>query len=113
MWAQFLRVKEQHLEEMEDDEDEEQTKWSWRKILKSVFRSDNRKKERGRGESPDSYNLFDEKPDFRNNNGWSIALDGSDYSPLKDSDIGVYFVNLTAVCNLSHAQKAVFPLSLE
>ncbi|XWS52707.1 hypothetical protein CRYUN_Cryun11dG0093800 [Craigia yunnanensis] len=35
-------------------------------------------------------------PDFRNNYGWSIVLDGSEYGPLKDSGIGIYLVNLTA-----------------
>jgi hypothetical protein len=48
--------------------------------------------------APDPYNLYDRDPGFRNNYGWSTALDEHDYEPLKDSDIGVYIVNLTAVC---------------
>ncbi|KAJ4764293.1 Vicilin-like antimicrobial peptides 2-2 [Rhynchospora pubera] len=46
--------------------------------------------------APDPYNIYDRDPGFRNNYGWSTALDENDYEPLKDSDIGVYLVNLTA-----------------
>lgn len=45
----------------------------------------------------DPYNLYDRDPGFRNNYGWSTALDEHDYEALKYSDIGVYLVNLTAV----------------
>ncbi|KAF3331843.1 vicilin-like antimicrobial peptides 2-2 [Carex littledalei] len=46
--------------------------------------------------TPDPYNLYDRDPGFRNNYGWSTALDEHDYKPLKYSDIGVYIVNLAA-----------------
>ncbi|KAI4382334.1 hypothetical protein MLD38_008311 [Melastoma candidum] len=48
------------------------------------------------GKGPDSYNLYDRKPDFRNNHGWSVAFHGKDYEPLHHTGIGVYLVNLTA-----------------
>ncbi|KAI3869899.1 hypothetical protein MKX03_003025 [Papaver bracteatum] len=40
-------------------------------------------------------NLFKRKPDFSNCNGWSIALTNKDASALKDSDMGIFMVNLT------------------
>lgn len=112
MWAKFLQLKEkerlEHLKRMvefqqepQDQEQEVEEEWSWRKLLKSVFRTQN-KKERGTRKSPDSYNLYDRRPDFQNNYGWSIALDHSDYTPLKHSGIGVYLVNLTAVNTSNH-----------
>ncbi|XP_026457928.1 vicilin-like seed storage protein At2g18540 [Papaver somniferum] len=40
-------------------------------------------------------NLFKRKPDFSNCNGWSVALTNKDVSALKDSDMGIFMVNLT------------------
>ncbi|CAL8999453.1 unnamed protein product [Prunus brigantina] len=113
LWSKFLQLKEQdRLQEMkkmvdfqqEPDHHQDQTQtWSWRKLLNSVFGAgsdDNKKRaedyDKGKGKAPDSYNLYDRKPDFRNNYGWSMELDESDYAPLKDSGVGVYLVNLTA-----------------
>ncbi|KAL7115697.1 hypothetical protein ACP275_04G198200 [Erythranthe tilingii] len=68
--------------------------WSIRKLLFSVFgKVDNKKME---SKKPHSYNIYDRKPDFENNYGWSTALNGSHYSPLKHEDLGVYLVNLSA-----------------
>ncbi|KAL5831215.1 hypothetical protein ACOSQ4_016569 [Xanthoceras sorbifolium] len=115
LWAKFLQLKEQDRlqqlkgmvgiqqepeeeEEEEEDEEEQITTWSWRK-LNSVFGIKNNKGQRGSTEYPDSYNIYDRSPDFKNNYGWSIALDESDCSPPKHSGIGVYLVNLTAQQN--------------
>lgn len=86
-------------EEYSDDEKKEEEIWSWRKLLGSVFsnREKRPKDVKGKGKSPDSYNLYDRKPDFKNNYGWSVALDETSYSPLRKSGFGVYLVNLTAV----------------
>ena len=106
LWTKFLQLKEQdrlqHLKRMvkfqqQPSQGEEQRTWSWRKLLNSIFGQENKKKGEKVGKSPDSYNIYDRRPDFRNNYGWSIALDESDYQPLKYSGIGVYLVNLTAV----------------
>ncbi|KAI3901909.1 hypothetical protein MKW98_027206 [Papaver atlanticum] len=43
----------------------------------------------------ETVNLFKRKPDFSNCNGWSIALTNKDASALKDSDMGIFMVNLT------------------
>jgi len=109
VWAKFLQMKDkdrlQHLkrmvldfqEEPDHDHQEEQT-WSWRKLLNSMLGKETKRRgDKGTGKSPDSYNLYDRRPDFSNNYGWSLALDESDYDPLKRSGIGVYLVNLTAV----------------
>ncbi|KAI3833783.1 hypothetical protein MKX03_016815 [Papaver bracteatum] len=40
-------------------------------------------------------NLLKRKPDFSSCNGWSIALTNEDASALKDSDMGIFMVNLT------------------
>ncbi|KAI9196591.1 hypothetical protein LWI28_025264 [Acer negundo] len=114
LWAKFSQLKEQDRlqqlkrmagfqpepEEEEDEQEQEQEEitWSWRKLLNSVLGTRIEKSGRGKAssESPDSYNIYDRSPDFQNNYGWSVALDESDYSPLKHSGIGVYLVNLTA-----------------
>nr|CAD1841849.1 unnamed protein product [Ananas comosus var. bracteatus] len=75
--------------------------WTWRKLLNKMLRvsSDNEDRRNKKGkpvQAPDPYNLYDRDPDYRNNYGWTIALDEHDYAPLKHSDIGVYLVNLTA-----------------
>ncbi|KAF3648638.1 putative something about silencing protein 10-like [Capsicum annuum] len=120
IWANFLNL-EQHqrhdhlkrivrfeeeasLEEEEDEEREQQPPWSLRKFLNSLFGDEGNKRDkkrgdegsRGRGKGPDSYNLFDRKPDYKNDYGWSLALDKSEYPPLKHTDVGVYLVNLSA-----------------
>lgn len=110
VWAEFLKWKKQdrrkYLSKMlafeeDPEEDEGQVTWSWKRFfLPSIFWVEDEKNGdwgRRTGDAPDSYNLYDRKPDFRNNYGWSVALDGADYRPLKHSGIGVYLVNLTAV----------------
>lgn len=113
IWTKFLQLKEedklQHLREMvqqEQEEEEEefvaeeekQTSWSWRKLLESVFGDEIKNtREKVTKKSPHSCNLYDRKPDFKNSYGWSVALDGSEYSPLKSSGVGIYHVNLSAV----------------
>lgn len=120
LWTKFLELKRldrlQHLKRVVDsqkeedghrDNDEEEGEeqrpsWSWRKLLSSVFGdkapvADKRREEKGRGESPDSCNLYDKKADYSNDYGYSKALDESNYDLLKSSGIGIYLVNLTAV----------------
>ncbi|PKU64877.1 Vicilin-like antimicrobial peptides 2-2 [Dendrobium catenatum] len=46
--------------------------------------------------APDAYNIYDRDPDFRNDYGWSIEVNEHDYLPLKQSDISVFLVNLSA-----------------
>ncbi|KAK7261391.1 hypothetical protein RIF29_27700 [Crotalaria pallida] len=120
IWTKFLQLNEedklQHLNKMvedrdepEDDDDddddvedegeeeEEETRMSWRKLLESVFRNDNKEtREKVTHKPPHSCNLYDRKPDFKNDYGWSVAVDGSDYHPLKKSGVGIYHVNLSA-----------------
>lgn len=124
MWTKFLELNKQdrlrHLKRMvgsQEPLDEEEKGgedlekgWSWRKLLVSLFGPDNAREDRGRrrGKAPDSYNLYDRKPDFRNNYGWSVALHKSDYEPLRHSGIGVYLVNLTAVIKCSTHQFFCF-----
>ncbi|QCE09313.1 RmlC-like jelly roll fold [Vigna unguiculata] len=45
---------------------------------------------------PRSYNLNKRKPDFENKYGWRVAVDGSQYHPLKSSGIGIYHEYLSA-----------------
>ncbi|KAL6009365.1 hypothetical protein ACLOJK_022594 [Asimina triloba] len=101
----FMQLKQRQEEagqgrkywaEDEDDnneEDSETVAWSWKKLLDFVLGKENKK---DTAKAPDSYNLYERKPDFRNNYGRSLALDESDYAPLKDSGIGVYLVYLSA-----------------
>ncbi|KAL4359434.1 hypothetical protein AHAS_Ahas08G0077000 [Arachis hypogaea] len=118
LWSKFLQLKDedklQHLkgmvldqqEEDFDDEDndgqeeEKQRVWSWRKLLDSVVCDELKKAwnpNKGMGKKPPHIcNLYDRAPDFINSHGWSVAVDGSDYSPLKMSGVGIYHVNLSA-----------------
>lgn len=109
LWSKFLDLEQHqrlsHLKRIvfsqeksdPDEEEESRWSWSWRNLLLSFFGDENKKeRERKTRKGPDSYNIYDRKPDFKNDYGWSIALDESDYHPLGDSDIGVYLVNLTA-----------------
>ncbi|KAK7262356.1 hypothetical protein RJT34_29925 [Clitoria ternatea] len=103
LWTKFLQLKReekvQHLKNMvHDKEEEKETSWSWRKLLANVLGMVNNKKpeKKDSAGSPDSYNLYDKKPDFQNAYGWSKALDGDQYHPLREVDIGIFHVNLTA-----------------
>ncbi|MCH91413.1 vicilin-like antimicrobial peptides 2-2, partial [Trifolium medium] len=95
------------MQDQEDEDDieevEKKTSWSWRKLLESVFGDEieNKKRDNVAHKSPRSCNLYDRKPDFKNSYGWSVALDGSEYSPLKSSGIGIYHVNLKPCSHLS------------
>ncbi|MED6159769.1 hypothetical protein PIB30_045296 [Stylosanthes scabra] len=108
LWTKFLEMKNQdkaqHMKKMvvqehaEEKEQEESSSWSWWKLLNGVLGKETKKETdfKGTGGSPDSYNLYDKKPDFRNSYGHSSALDGDEYHPLRVVDIGVFHVNLTA-----------------
>ena len=91
--------------DLEDEEDNREDRpWTLTKLLGSILgfnnngghRRNENKKRGGPVRGPDSYNLYDRAPSFKNPFGWTISLDEHDYHPLKDSDIGVYLVNLTA-----------------
>ncbi|GFQ02086.1 vicilin-like antimicrobial peptides 2-2 [Phtheirospermum japonicum] len=93
VWSKFVDMDHHHKvahmkrsvrTNNQENIEEEQPKWSIRKLLFSLF-----------GKA-DSYNILDKKPDFKNDYGWSTALDGSDYAPLQHDDVGVYLVNLSA-----------------
>ncbi|GAB2285089.1 hypothetical protein Dimus_019543 [Dionaea muscipula] len=97
-------VPEEEEEDGEELEQEQPPQWSLRKTLRTLLLG----KEKARGRDyrgrrkggPDAYNLYDRNPDFRNNYGWSLALDRHDYHPLKKFNLGVYYVNLSAVITL-------------
>ncbi|XP_027362675.1 vicilin-like seed storage protein At2g18540 [Abrus precatorius] len=42
-----------------------------------------------------TYNIFDNDPDFKNRNGWSIAVTKKQLKTLKRNNIGFFMVNLT------------------
>ncbi|KAG7572848.1 RmlC-like cupin domain superfamily [Arabidopsis suecica] len=107
IWTQFLglRGEEKHkqlkkLLEMKQGSPQDQQStsgWSWRNIVRSILDlTEEKNKGSGSSECEDSYNIYDQKRSFKNDYGWSIALDYDDYEPLKHSGIGVYLVNLTA-----------------
>lgn len=76
---------------------------SWTSILSSIFfgeaatqKNVAQSKVRDPVEAPDAYNIYDHDPDFKNDYGWSIEVNEHDYLPLKQSDISVFLVNLSA-----------------
>ncbi|CAN6563133.1 unnamed protein product [Malus baccata var. baccata] len=46
-------------------------------------------------EETTAYNIFDEDPDFKNCNGWSLTVNKKSSHLLKGSNIGFFMVNLT------------------
>lgn len=117
LWANFLKLKDEEklkrlkmmaatTESSGKEEEEGQSNWSWGKLWESLVGKQNRKGDKDRrgdrkkgsdkGSGPDPHNLYHRDPDFRNAYGWSIALDGHSYHPLKKSGVGVFLVNLTA-----------------
>lgn len=114
-WASYMKSKQMHVQKKEsldfnragggEMERKENKRWTLRKFLANLLGGqfhDFRKKEKNSDHGPNAYNLYDRDPDFRNNNGWSIALDEGNYAPLGINDIGVYLVNLTAVSDLAY-----------
>ncbi|XP_020253698.1 vicilin-like seed storage protein At2g28490 [Asparagus officinalis] len=83
----------------EDDDEDSTTKGSiWQRIFNFILGGSHHR-HHGKNSSLKSshaYNLYDKKPDFRNSYGSSVAVDESEYAPLKHTGISVYFVNLTA-----------------
>ncbi|KAJ0096806.1 hypothetical protein Patl1_28889 [Pistacia atlantica] len=49
----------------------------------------------GKKKKTKTFNILDADPDFRNCNGWSLTVDRKDLNLLKDSNIGIFMVNLT------------------
>ncbi|XP_073137576.1 vicilin-like seed storage protein At2g28490 [Henckelia pumila] len=103
-WSKFLVMKRHeklaHMRKIvgikeADAEEEEGSTWcSFKEMLfgKADKSQDERRRKIDRGQ--DSCNIYERKPDFKNNYGWSTSLDESDYSPLENSDTGVYLVSL-------------------
>lgn len=50
---------------------------------------------RNKKKSSQLFNVFQEKPDFENCNGWSTVINRKKLPALKGSQIGIYVVNLT------------------
>ncbi|KAJ8568901.1 hypothetical protein K7X08_032598 [Anisodus acutangulus] len=105
IWSKFLDLEPHqglaHLKRIANVEEEaspkeEESTWSLRKFLFTLL---NREDviERVNHKAPSTYNLYNRKPDFKNDYGWSKKLDASDYSPLEQSGNGVYLVNLSPV----------------
>ncbi|MCD7446532.1 hypothetical protein HAX54_009215 [Datura stramonium] len=103
-WSKFLDLEPHqrlaHLKrivnlEKEASPKEEEPTWSLRKILLTLLNREDAVKRVGH-KAPSPYNLYNRKPDFQNDYGWTKKLDESDYSPLKQSGNGVYLVNLSS-----------------
>ncbi|XP_059300463.1 vicilin-like seed storage protein At2g28490 [Lycium ferocissimum] len=103
IWSKFLDLEPHrrlaHLKrivnlEEEASPKEEESTWSLRKLLFTLLNTEDIVK-RVNHKAPSAYNLYNRKPDFKNDYGWSKKLDESDYSPLRQSGNGVYLVNLS------------------
>lgn len=55
------------------------------------------KKKHKKKEKSKTYNIFDEDPDFKNCNGWSLTVNERNSPSLTGSNIGLFMVNLTKV----------------
>ncbi|KAJ7536515.1 hypothetical protein O6H91_12G072600 [Diphasiastrum complanatum] len=63
--------------------------WSWMNIVRDYVPNMFQKAADYR-----PYNLLKKHRGFRNKNGWTIAVDGKEYRPLKKADAGVFAVSL-------------------
>lgn len=91
-------------EDGDNDHNEERSTWSWRKLLRCILPLEDERKGSGSRKSvqeEDTFNLFEKSPDFKNDYGWSVAVDESEFQSLKSSGIGIYLVNLSAVRRVS------------
>ncbi|KAK8655212.1 hypothetical protein V6N13_107802 [Hibiscus sabdariffa] len=97
IWTRLSQLQEEdrlkHVKRMVQGEVEQEKEWSWWNLF-GMFSGNGGKIFKDK--APDSYNIYKRSPDFRNAYGWSVAVDGSVYKPLKDSGTGIYLVNLTA-----------------
>ncbi|KAL4303561.1 hypothetical protein GQ457_10G007100 [Hibiscus cannabinus] len=102
IWTRLsqLQVEDRlkQIKRMVQGEVEQEKEWSWWNLLGMFYGNGGKI---FKDKAPDSYNIYKRSPDFRNDYGWSVAVDGSVYKPLKDSGTGIYLVNLTAVINQS------------
>ncbi|XP_015068626.2 vicilin-like seed storage protein At2g28490 [Solanum pennellii] len=103
IWSNFLDLEpHQRLANLKrivnfDEEvspKEEKSRWSFRKFLFTLLNGED-VIERVNHKAPSTYNIYNKKPDFKNDFGWSKKVDSSDYSPLEQSGHGVYLVNLS------------------
>ncbi|PHT46693.1 hypothetical protein CQW23_15851 [Capsicum baccatum] len=102
-WSKFLDLESHqklaHLKSIANFQEEASPKevesiWSLRKILFTLLNREDFVQIVGH-KAPSAYNLYNRKPDFRNDYGWGKKLDESDYSPLGQSGNGVYLLSLS------------------
>ncbi|KAE8711410.1 hypothetical protein F3Y22_tig00110294pilonHSYRG00054 [Hibiscus syriacus] len=97
IWTKLSQLKEEdrlmQVKRMVQGEVEQVKEWSWWSLFGMFSENEGNL---FKDKAPDSYNIYKKSPDFRNDYGWSVAVDGSDYKPLKDHGTGIYLVNLTA-----------------
>ncbi|KAE8691024.1 LOB domain-containing protein 11-like [Hibiscus syriacus] len=97
IWTKFSQLKEEDrlkkVKRMVLGEVEQVKEWSWWNLFGMLSGNE---ENLFKDKAPDSYNIYKRSPDFRNNYGWSVAVDGSVYKPLKDHGTSIYLVNLTA-----------------
>ncbi|KAH0763565.1 hypothetical protein KY290_019638 [Solanum tuberosum] len=103
IWSNFLDLEPHqrlsHLKRIvnfdeEPSPKEEKSTWSFRKFVFTLLNGED-VIERVNHKAPSIYNLYNKKPDFKNDYGWSKKVDSSDYSPLEQSGNDVYLVNLS------------------
>ncbi|XP_055831813.1 vicilin-like seed storage protein At2g28490 [Solanum dulcamara] len=99
MWSEFVaqepHQKLAHMKTIvnfreEASPKEEKSTWSLRKFLFNLLNREDDVNHK----APSAYNLYNRKPNFKNDYGWSKNVDESHYSPLRQSGNGVYLVNL-------------------
>ncbi|KAE8731590.1 putative Mitochondrial [Hibiscus syriacus] len=95
-WKKFsLLEKQERLKQVKrivQGQAEEEKEWSWWNLVTDVFGTQDSNENH---KAPISYNIYNKTPDFRNDYGWRVELDESEYRPLKHTGIGVFHVNLT------------------
>ncbi|ESR38960.1 hypothetical protein CICLE_v10027019mg, partial [Citrus x clementina] len=73
--------------------------WAWEARFLKAFVGDRDALEleamNGKKKKAKTYNILDADPDFKNCNGWSSTVDRKDLRLLKNSNIGIFMVNLT------------------
>ncbi|KAM7263796.1 hypothetical protein ACFE04_001479 [Oxalis oulophora] len=92
-----------HAIEQKDEKKKKSLLWEMESRFLKVIISDNgdsmeainKKKKKKKEKTARTYNILDEKPDFKNCNGWSSTVNQRDLKSLSGSSMGVFMVNLT------------------
>lgn len=76
-------------------------------FLNKKKKKDKDKKDKDKKSKDKTFNFYSGEPDVKNCHGWSKTMTNEDLQNLRESNIGMFMVNLTTVCELAYC--IIFP----